>query len=348
MNCERFNEYLDNYENLTDEQKLDMTAHANECEKCRRELDFMLSVIETVASLPKIEPPSDFMENLNIRIDAEERKKKRAVSVIFANVRRNWRQYSAAAACFALVAVITANSNMLLDNMNNDTDDVIPTQGYVVPTSTEEPAQAVVPTQAPEKQSVTEQNVSVKENKQEIVKSEKPVQPKTEVNTENVSQPTELARQAAEEPVAEEVEAEQEEVHDYGIANARAVHETTPEGYTMRGRSIDMPRIAAYDPEEVQEGYSLAEEGSIAHGTHTAQATSQPEKAIGKLKISAKDADEAMDVILLYSYGLNEEMYATNSASLSMMLSDLSRKGVDYTNYIPSYDGDITFQLVIG
>jgi len=347
MNCEKFNEYLDNYENLTDAQKLDMTAHANECEKCRKELDFMLSIIATTASLPKIEPPADFMKNLNVLIDAEEKKKKRVASVIFTNVRRNWQQYTAVAACFALVAVITANSNMLLDNMNNDVDDVIPTQNYVVPTSTEAPAEVVIPAEIPVEQPVTKQETSVAENKikpekkAELVKT----QERTDTNSVSVAEPVEVAQTVIDEPVIAE---QTEEVQDYGIATARIVHETTPEGYTMQSRSIDMPQMAAYNPEEIQEGYSLAEEGSIARGMHTAQATAQPEKAIGQLKISAEDADEAMDVILLYSYGINDEMYATNSASLSMMLSNLSQKGVDYTNYIPSYDGDITFQLVIG
>ncbi|MBQ8301821.1 MAG: hypothetical protein IJX57_07675 [Clostridia bacterium] len=305
MNCEKFNECLDNYENLTDAQKLDMTAHANECEKCRKELDFMLSIIATTASLPKIEPPADFMKNLNVLIDAEEKKRKRIANVIFTNVRRNWQQYTAAAACFALVAVITANSNMLLDNMNNDTDDVIPTQNYVIPISTEAPAEVVVPAEIPVEQPVIEQKVSVTENKIKPAKKAQPVKPQTQVSTENVSQPAEVAVQVTNEPVVVE---QTEEVQDYGIATARIMHETSSEGYTMQGRSMDMPQMAAYNPEEIQAGYSLAEEGSIAHGAHTAAATAQPEKAIGKLKISAEDADEAMDVILLYSYGLNEEM----------------------------------------
>ena len=41
------------------------------------------------------------------------------------NVRRNWKQYTAAAACFALVAVVTANSNMFVDKMNGNDDGVI-------------------------------------------------------------------------------------------------------------------------------------------------------------------------------------------------------------------------------
>lgn len=40
-------------------------------------------------------------------------------------VRRNWKQYTAAAACFALVAVVTANSNMFVDKMNGNDDGVI-------------------------------------------------------------------------------------------------------------------------------------------------------------------------------------------------------------------------------
>ena len=43
------------------------------------------------------------------RIDEEEKKKARITRRVMRNVRRNWKQYTAAAACFALVAVVTAN-----------------------------------------------------------------------------------------------------------------------------------------------------------------------------------------------------------------------------------------------
>ena len=125
MNCDKFNECLDNYENLSDETKQKMDKHALECANCKSELEFMRSIISTAKSLPDINVPVDFMEKLNVRIDEEEKKKARITRRVMRNVRRNWKQYTAAAACFALVAVVTANSNMFVDKMNGNDDGVI-------------------------------------------------------------------------------------------------------------------------------------------------------------------------------------------------------------------------------
>ena len=75
MNCDKFNECLDNYENLSDETKQKMDKHALECANCKSELEFMRSIISTAKSLPDINVPVDFMEKLNVRIDEEEKKK---------------------------------------------------------------------------------------------------------------------------------------------------------------------------------------------------------------------------------------------------------------------------------
>lgn len=125
MNCDKFNEYLDSYENLSDETKLEMDKHTQECENCKSELEFMRSIISTAKSLPDINVPVDFMEKLNVRIDEEEKKKARITRRVMRNVRRNWKQYTAAAACFALVAVVTSNSNMFVNKMNGNDDGVI-------------------------------------------------------------------------------------------------------------------------------------------------------------------------------------------------------------------------------
>lgn len=125
MNCDKFNECLDSYENLSDETKLEMEKHTQECENCKSELEFMRSIISTAKSLPDINVPVDFMEKLNVRIDEEEKKKARITRRVMRNVRRNWKQYTAAAACFALVAVVTSNSNMFVNKMNGNDDGVI-------------------------------------------------------------------------------------------------------------------------------------------------------------------------------------------------------------------------------
>jgi hypothetical protein len=50
MNCDKFNECLDNYENLSDETKHKMDKHALECANCKSELEFMRSIISTAKS----------------------------------------------------------------------------------------------------------------------------------------------------------------------------------------------------------------------------------------------------------------------------------------------------------
>ncbi len=124
MDCESFGKYLDNYENLTEQEKNGMDEHAAKCEECRAELDFFLSMISTAKSLPKIEPSADFMDKLNARLDAED---KRVVSAsgIIGHFRRYGTRYAAAAACLALVGVITANRSLLTGKMDTVPDGII-------------------------------------------------------------------------------------------------------------------------------------------------------------------------------------------------------------------------------
>ena len=124
MNCDKFNECLDNYENLSDEtkQRKWINTHWN-VQIAKVNLKFMRSIISTAKSLPDINVPVDFMEKLNVRIDEEEKKKARITRRVMRNVRRNWKQYTAAAACFALVAVVnvlTAICSSIRSNGNDD------------------------------------------------------------------------------------------------------------------------------------------------------------------------------------------------------------------------------------
>jgi len=139
MNCEDFGKYLDNYENLTAVEKCQMLEHAALCEKCKAELDFFMSMIATAYSLPKIEPPADFMEKLGARLDAED-KKAVSTSKIIWHVRRNWKQYTAAAACLALVTVITANRTAFLDPYVENDDNGVISEETVPAGNTEAPA----------------------------------------------------------------------------------------------------------------------------------------------------------------------------------------------------------------
>lgn len=124
MVCEEFEHMLDNYESLTDKEKLMMAEHAAECKSCRDDMDFMLSIIGVTKALPEIKAPDDFLDRLNVRIDLEEIKGKRKRR-LHRLVMTDWKRYSAAAACLLLAAVVGVNGNMLVSRMSGNGSGVI-------------------------------------------------------------------------------------------------------------------------------------------------------------------------------------------------------------------------------
>lgn len=127
MNCEKFADMLDNYACLSDEELRELEAHSKECESCASELDFMRSILAAAKELPPIEPPSDFLDSLNSRLDAE-LAKENPVQRFMRRSRPYVSRYGAAAACVALVAVVGINAGTLLTRMNNNGDGVISEQ----------------------------------------------------------------------------------------------------------------------------------------------------------------------------------------------------------------------------
>lgn len=124
MNCDMFAQMLDNYADLTDADMQELEAHAEICESCNADLVFMRSILGTVNNLPPIDPPSDFLENVNARLDAE----LAGESVIrrFARKSRPYvYRYGTIAACAVLAVSVGMNADMLLSKMNNDSGGVI-------------------------------------------------------------------------------------------------------------------------------------------------------------------------------------------------------------------------------
>lgn len=344
MDCEEFKKCLDNYESLNEEEKLDMNMHASQCEQCAQELDFMLSVIEAVKSLPDIEPPADFMERLNARIDAEERKKKLSLRVL-AGVKRNWKQYSAAAACLALVAVLTANGGFLTDRMNGTDDGVIATaipvtDGADIPVPPEVIAQAETEPSIPSVSTFSEAKKA--RGRAQTAQAKQTAPEEGQSSEQTALQPSEPA------------------VNDNSSVKAttrpRAEAKSTPAAYMTA--SIEDPEdgIVAYSGDmsaddmpsgRSMEGYRLADEPSIQLAGID-ERVDEDGKAIGQLRIPQKDEVDAMEVIMKYSYEVDGDCFTTSPDNMVQIFSDLVDRGVDYYDYTPDYDGSIKFQLVIG
>lgn len=361
MDCGKFKKYLDNFENLTDEQRLEMNEHAAMCEECAAELDFMMSIIETTKSLPKISVPPDFAAKLNARIDAEERKNMTLLRRAALNIRQNRSRYAAVAACFALVAVLTANGTNLIDKMNGADDGGLIIDETVVTNSDDS-----VP--VPSVFNVPE--IDVKENNQldiASVPSEKSVRPavksagtngkskavstavpKTADSVMASAKPQNVVSAATAEPAAN--------VYEPVIDKGEPVGLNNEDVKSMRGEYSLPTNSPESEPtvqsDNVQGNYSLARSGDIAHGRYYRldkdgnPIEDEAPKAVGSIIISSDDADKAMDVILQYSHA-DGDFYMTDSDHLYLMLIELTQMGVDYSNYTPSYQGDITFKLVI-
>lgn len=369
MDCEHFARNLDNYEDLTEDERLEMTQHAAECESCGRELDFMLSIIETAKSLPKVELPPDFMDKLNVRIDAEERKRRGMASRIRANVVKNWRQYTTAAACLALVAVITSNGMGLVSKMpisdnnvvyNNETQP----QNDMSPVITPEVKEVNVSENREKRDNSDTDSVFSDGNAPDKALSNDPVKKPVRVaSSDTKTYSVRVTPKAAVSALKEDnIKAESDEPLSENMQPEYPGEDTSAmeANIAVANLSDNENGIVAFsnEPEEGinVNGRSIQDDYSIANGGELMIAKYEPpqdgedadsKKAIGKIKISSKDIDEAMDVIMQHAHDVKGDYYTTDSANLSLMLSSLIQKGVNYTNYTPAYEGNIQFQLVI-
>jgi hypothetical protein len=84
----------------------------------------MRSIISTTSSLPPIEPPEDFLDKLNTRLDKEIEQESKLTRFVRRS-RPYIGRYGAVAACFAVAVTVGINADTLVSRMNNSDDGVI-------------------------------------------------------------------------------------------------------------------------------------------------------------------------------------------------------------------------------
>lgn len=382
MNCELFAEKLDNYESLSSEEKIELAEHAAKCESCAKELDFFMNIMETAKSLPKIEPPKNFINDLNVRIDKEERKQ-RILQKILHNIKSYKYQYVAAAACLVLVAVVTSNSGDFINPQkdNNDSgviseqrvDDNGVSDGNnvydnVIAPVTDENNNSQIPVETgienkTEKTEAIPQNTS-KPAANSTTKIQSEVTQST-VFEKQTTKHSDTAGEVSEKSVTNSEETKAQEMSNVAAQNSESeasenVSEQSEASTDIDTYSVDETNIAAVDSRMVMsepveneesdfatEDYSIVSEGEIANARHISGGNGKKQNAIGKLNVSADDIDRAMDIILLYSKNVNGDLYSADATFVSMMLANFNYEGINYSNYIPTYEGQITFELVV-
>lgn len=377
MNCEEFRQKLDALALLDETAMEEMLGHASNCDECRGELDFMLSIVETMNTMPKTAPPSDFLDTLNERIDKEERFRYSAAVRAARSVRRNWRQYAAAAACLAVAAVIGTNAGSLVNKMHGtDTEPV-------------SPVAAVTPTAAPAAEEVVIAAAQTDETAADSAKAPSEVTETTQtaptVQTSKNTQTAPTAHNTA--PVSASSAPVQTSSYAEPVSAANAdIVPAEPASVSAEESTNNIPAadtapsdtVLAQDTEaekaSVSAGYELAavtdehdssssgrskSRSEIAHTNAIAQKrgsevkSTADNRAIGEIRVTSGDVADTVNIALKYAYDveysedIKENIYYTDSANLRMMLSSFNEMGISYVNYVPAYDGEIRFNLKI-
>lgn len=386
MTCEEFGRMLDNYESLSDSEKLALNAHASECEQCRDELDFLLAIITQLNTLPEIKPSADFAAKLNERLDAE-KPSIGGFGRTFASIRRNYRQYSTVAACLVLAVVIGANGKMLFNRMASDTDAVpsaTSTDRPVLPTPIAAEIAAAVPkmqdTPAADGASVTGSpviasaegasgraqnkmqgdNISFIRNMSESINqidlNAVPKQQEPAYNAErNGLNSSVRARNAADENAGIAVASlEDDGIETYSESPGERNYTIARGVYRLPDEKIADAEMGI-TPAAQNEVLQISEIGgrgerSIARGRYyiPADEGNISINTDNEIGVNSDDAERAEELIQQYADRIEESYYVINSDNISSMLEHMEGEGINYQSKVDNAANEkVSFKLVV-
>lgn len=380
MNCEEFGNMLDNYENLTDEEKLSMNEHAAQCADCRAELDFMLAIVAQLNALPEIEVPSDFGTKLNERLELE---KPVGFGRFINSVRNNYKRYSTIAACLVLAVMVGTNVTTLMDKMESETDSRTVAENMISDSAAERNAED----SAKSDETMSDEAVIAETSAAEADKPSEPVKRPANfgVNAHSERNTEKMARHAlSDTPIVAAVNP-QENIAEAIISSApeQREPERSPEPM-MKGRmadenaeisvaSADMGIMAMSDePAQTPDSYTIARgvyrlpdpkiaeveassllmsndvlqiseiESTIAKGRYyiPADTGNIAIDSSNKLGVNGEDAQRAAEVIQQYADISDETYYVVNSEDIPSMLEHMDGEGIDYENNMENANGE--------
>lgn len=368
MTCDEFGKMLDNYENLTEDEKLSLNEHASQCVHCREELDFMLAMIAQLNALPKIEVPSDFGAKLKKRLKLSGAEAT-GFNKVLVLVRENYRRYSTVAACLVLAVVLGANGKTLINRLT--------------PTDSETVLETAV-NSSPQPETDKTPVAEVSEQASAVVSGETDAQnvsslPTTPVNT--------ASRQ--ERATIERIETMSESINQIDIDPSAAAPVHTDNGnMSINGRMIDENAGIALQS-ETEDIPSSPENYKIARGVYrlpnpeiaeveSSRSFSEKNLPISEIKtqsemtiargryyipadeghiaidndneigVNGEDAARAEELIRQYADIQDESYYVINSENIPSMLERMNGEGINYQNNMVNADGGkVSFKLVI-
>lgn len=363
MTCEEFGKMLDNYENLTEDEKLSLNEHAGQCVHCREELDFMLAMIAQLNALPKIEVPSDFGAKLKKRIKLGEAEET-GFNKVLVLVRENYRRYSTVAACLVLAVVLGANGKTLMNSLAPSGDNGVVLEN----TADSSPKPEAGKTPVAE---VSEQTAAVSGETNASDVSDLPAK---SVNT--------ASRQAS--AAIEHIQTMSESINQIDInPSTSAPVYTDNSSMPISGRMIDENAGSTEGKSSYSENYKIArgvyrlpnpeiaeEEsgaGSKDEVLPISEIKTQSDMAIARgryyipadeghiaidsnneIGVNGADAARAEELIRQYADIQDESYYVINAENIPSMLERMNGEGINYQNNMVNADNDkVSFKLVI-
>lgn len=146
MTCSEFMDMLDNYELLTDSQRIELEKHMQQCEACRREFEFFQSIISISSQIPVPKAPKSLIDDVNAELD-----KKRTPFIL---LKSNLRVLSTVAACLAVGLAVGLNNGYIKKSINNNENDGIISETTL--TATEQPTDTPVDVPVAESEDIGE------------------------------------------------------------------------------------------------------------------------------------------------------------------------------------------------
>ncbi len=366
MDCENFHKKLAMFENLSDEEKAELKAHAGSCAECSKEYEAYNNMLETVRSLPKLSAPDDFLAKLNERIDAEKPARVKPPGV-WTHLRQHSYRYGAVAACLMLVAVIGINSGDLIGRMNG-TDSELPVLPPAVGTekltdgeeaspkpteeakSTQQPAASAAP-----KVSATHKPLATAIPTSKPVKTAAPKATSKPKATSRPSSPTLSPKASVSTPVYEpQNDTAQDDTRVFSENNTTAApKDTEPAAETPDNSGIavaEAPENTGNSVPDDPSEYSLPDDEPTVMSVNPAAPGdyTRGTEVSNSIQVSAANEARAREIISSYSIASDGDCYSVSSDRMEEFLEAMSNAEIDYSqNCIDDGSGTVTFRLII-
>ncbi len=348
MDCIEFQKIMEDYENLSDEQKKLLKEHTECCVECASFLDEYEQMLETLKSMPKLTAPDNFLSDLNKRIDSERPK----ISKFLVHIKRYSYRYSAVAACIALLAVIGVNTKDYIGKMNSSDDGVI--ESFDVTGRKTLPVVSQKPQQTPDLSKKSESTPSVtpksepKQTSNPVTAAPKAtVLPTAKPTARAVSKPLATAvpqpnRATLSPTAAPENEYSNTAIYEIAVSDAAtsAPTERVSEN-TVTATEKPLSTQKTLNPDEYELPDSDSTNASI-------NASAQYEHNVNSIEVSYAGVDKVKEIMNEYSTSQNGECYNVSTDKLDELVQAMNDIGVEINeNLIESDSNTVMFKIVI-